>query len=366
MVRYAKILPLIFLLDACIERYELPEGLYVPQLVVSGAITNEPGPYEIQLSLSSKNDTLYIPPVRNAIVVIHDDTGTEERLKSSEPGRYITQNIQGVVGRKYWLTIKIEEQEYFTQPQELYPAGEIDSLYYVFLQNVINRSDPIKPHHALDLMIKSHGVDGYPNLFRWKWRTIHEMRTYPEYRTRFEPRSCSSPPDFPCPPLIVPDPPRCAFESANDGAPCSCCRCWFERNSEIVAVSNNRSINSIDFKQLLARLPADDYFFIRTFVEVSQLSMGNEAHKFWDLIKRQQDANGSLFQPNNFAIRGNVKSRTETNLVALGFFGVYGITKKSIFINPRDFPARLQPPGIITETCAGTYPGSSYEMPDFW
>ncbi len=367
MFKYAKILPLIFLLDACIETYDLPDRLYSAQLVINGAITDEPGPYTVQLSMSSKIDTTYKPPVFGALVMIHDNTGESERLMHIGGGRYTSKSIRGIVGRKYWLTISTGEKEYYTEPQELLPSGEIDSLYYHFEQNVINLDDPLKPHHAIDLTIDSRGVDGYPNLFRWKWRAIHEMRTYPHLRTREEPRSCSGPPDFPCPPLIVPDIPKCAHADANDGAPCSCCRCWFERRSEIVSLSNNRAVDGNDFRgQQVARLAADDFFFIRTFVEVHQMSMSEEGYKFWDLVKRQQEANGSLFQPNNFHIPGNVRSRSEDVEAPLGFFGVYGVTKKSMFIRNFDFPIYLEPPGIIPETCAGKYPGASYEIPDFW
>jgi hypothetical protein len=367
MTRYAKILPFIFLLDACIERYDLPDNMYTATLVVSGSITNQPGPYLVQLSMSSKPDTAYTPPVNEAVVMMHDNMGQSEQLRNDGAGRYITQSIRGVVGRKYWLTISVGEEEYFTEPQELYPPGEIDKLHYAFLENAINQSDPIKPHHAIDLMIDSRGVDGYPNLFRWRLSTTHEMRTYPDLRTKELPRSCIGPPDFPCPPLIVPDVPKCAFAFANDGAACSCCRCWFTRKSELVSISNNRAVDGNVFRGTqIARVAADDYFFIRTFVEVEQLSLSEEGYKFWDLVKRQQEANGSLFQPNNFPIKGNIKSSNPDKKTPLGYFGVYGITRKSIFINPFDFPIYLEPPGIITETCAGIYPGASYEMPAFW
>lgn len=361
MTKFAKLFPLIFLLDACIERYDLPQDLYVSNLVVDGAITNEAGPYHIQLSTSSKLDSINTPPVFGATVTIHDNTGTSEELVETGKGRYSTQDIQGVIGRQYWITVQVGEQLYYTEPQQLFPPGYIDSLYYQFLQNSINLSDPIKPHHAIEVMVDSRGVEGYPNLLRWRWRSIHELLTHPQLRTREEPRNCSGPPDFPCPPLIVPNAPPCS------APPCECCRCWYERKSEISSVSNNRAVDGINFKgQQIARVAADDYFFIRTFIEVHQMSLSEEGYKFWDLVKRQQDGNENLFQPNTFSIPGNVKAMDPTALPVLGFFGVYGVAKKSMFVNPFDFPLYLEPPGIITETCRGTYPGASYEKPDFW
>lgn len=369
MTKYAKILPLIFLLESCIEAYDLPDELYVSRLVVSGMITNEPGPYEVTLSMSSKIDSVNSTPfpITNATVTIHDDAGTSERLGHFWNGRYMTNRIQGVVGRKYWLTLAINEDTYYTDPQELLPPGEIDSVYYLFRENAINQSDPSKPQHALDFMINSRGTDGYPNLFRWTWRAIHEMRTHPELRTREIPRSCASV-YMPCPPLVVPDIPPCASEAGQfQTVQCSCCKCWYERKSEISSVSNNRLIDGIEFKnELMARVPASDYFFIRTFLEVKQVSVTDVAHKFWSLVRSQQDANGSIFQPNNFPIPGNIKSVSEGAKPLLGFFGVYGVAKKSIFINPHDFPLYLEPPGIIPQTCASKYPGASYVKPDFW
>ena len=83
MMKYSWLFLLIFLLsDACIDRYDLPQQIVDPKLVVDGLITNRVGPYRVQLSTAyDLNSFVNSPdPVRKATVKISDDAGNEETL----------------------------------------------------------------------------------------------------------------------------------------------------------------------------------------------------------------------------------------------------------------------------------------------
>jgi hypothetical protein len=174
LLRY---LPVLFILnDACIDRYELPEQISGPRLVVDGMITNLPGPYTIELFISTDLNTLANnrAGVPNATVKIVDDLGNEEVLTETKLGVYQTKpnGLRGVVGRKYHTVIYIGDKEYRSAPQEMRPSGSIENAEWIFRENAINQNDPGEPQDVLDVTIDSKGTEGEQNLFRWRWSSI--------------------------------------------------------------------------------------------------------------------------------------------------------------------------------------------------
>lgn len=73
------------------------------------------------------NDNSGYPLLSGAIVKISDDAGNSETLKQDNTGWYVAQNIKGVVGRKYNLSVIYEDKEY-TSTSQIPPQVRLDSL----------------------------------------------------------------------------------------------------------------------------------------------------------------------------------------------------------------------------------------------
>lgn len=79
-------------LFSCIEKFDLQLADAEPRLVVDGLITNKPGPYYLQLTLSKvgdisnqrNNSSEMVHPVDNAIVVVSDNNGQIDTLEYIE------------------------------------------------------------------------------------------------------------------------------------------------------------------------------------------------------------------------------------------------------------------------------------------
>lgn len=99
---------------ACEEIINIDLNTATPRLTVTAIITDQPGPYLVELSKTesffSSNDSF--PRVRNAIVIISDNTGNSEILTESSPGTYKTSTLSGVGGRTYHLKISSEGVTY--------------------------------------------------------------------------------------------------------------------------------------------------------------------------------------------------------------------------------------------------------------
>ena len=94
-----------------------------PGIVIEGAVTDQPGPYQVRVSRTgSFQQVADFPPVSDAEVVIFSDQNPDERLQEVSAGLYQTQTLQGRVGRNYLLKVVSEGQEYVaesTMPEAL-------------------------------------------------------------------------------------------------------------------------------------------------------------------------------------------------------------------------------------------------------
>lgn len=365
-----RLLPLLLLLsDACIDRYELPQQIMTPSLVVDGMITSMPGPYTIELSVASDLNTNLNSrvPVTRATIKIGDDLGNEETLKEVSPGVYQTSEngIRGTVGRKYYTVIRTEDKEYRSEPQEMLPPGAIDEIRHSFRADAINQNDPGEPQDVLDVRIDASGVEGYRNLFRWRWSSLHEVRTFPELRTREVGR----------PPVKIPDPLQCSgyipgpFQTIQKVDICTCCNCWVPEYGARATISKNNAVSNNSFNDVfIARVPVDHWrFTLRYFMRVEQFSLTEEAYEFWKLIQSQQEGEGSLFQPNAVQVKGNIYNTADAEEKVLGFFGVSAVTQKDFFIDIREVPSEIEiKRDTVRGSCLGYFGGSSNKKPIFW
>lgn len=120
-------------LVSCTERIDINVNSSNPVLVVQGNITNDAGPYVVQLSKTIDFDKANtFPAVSNAFVVISDNAGNKDTLTETPSGSgiYLTNSIQGVVGRTYTLTIKSEGKDYTAMASIPTPV-QLDSVVVV-------------------------------------------------------------------------------------------------------------------------------------------------------------------------------------------------------------------------------------------
>lgn len=131
MFRIINIIPLIFFFS-CTEVVEFDLAEADPKLVVEGLITDQAGPHYVRLtkttSFYSESKPISIP---DAEIIITDNLGNKDTLEYSSDGYYLTQTLQGVPGRTYFLEITAGGEQYVSQTT-LPAVPKIDSMkvYY--------------------------------------------------------------------------------------------------------------------------------------------------------------------------------------------------------------------------------------------
>ena len=329
---------LLFLLSAssCIDRINIivPDS-NASQIVVDGLITDEPGPYTVKLSLSSKVDSfLQFRELTSAKrVTIFDNAGNSEDLTLVEAGTYQTQpnGIRGAVGREYSLRVEtLDGKIYESIPDKMSPSGSVDSLYYE-LESFQPLDAPTQ--HGFRVYVDAQGVANGDNFFRWKYTGTYMINTYPELHKKTV--------AFPFGEIdgCYPDPRPCSGFILNEigvlvtVATCECCVCWVDQLEDHPYVSDDVFISNGKFRNIeIAYVPIEYWpFQIKYRMEVKQMSLSRTAFDYWRTIQSQKEGATSLFQPQTGKTRTNIFERNGQG-VAQGIFYASAIKKKQLYL----------------------------------
>ena len=127
----------LFVFSNCEKVVDIDLSSGEKKIVVDGFISNQKGPYIVQLSRSVNYTNTFKDSKEfeeNAEVIIKDDLGNLEVLKEVSPGVYSTDTfgLQGIIGRYYSLEIKtFDGQEFESNPELLKSPPLLDSVYYI-------------------------------------------------------------------------------------------------------------------------------------------------------------------------------------------------------------------------------------------
>lgn len=125
---------MLIALVSCEDVIEIDLDNIDPKLVIEAAISDQPGPYTVKLTKTGDyfEPGIY-PTVSNATIIISDNTGNSETLQEVENGIYQTTNIQGTIGTIYTLNVLAEGKEY-SAVSSIPAKVNLDSLSYEFTE----------------------------------------------------------------------------------------------------------------------------------------------------------------------------------------------------------------------------------------
>lgn len=113
MKKYFFLAILLTAVFSCEKVIQIDTNDSEPKLVIEANVTNQEGPYLVKLSLSNQLDeSNNYPSITNSLVVISDDLGNTDTLTHVMNGEFQTNDLQGVPGRKYTITVNYSGQIY--------------------------------------------------------------------------------------------------------------------------------------------------------------------------------------------------------------------------------------------------------------
>ncbi len=366
---------------ACVDRVFIDVG--TPSsfpVVVDGHISDQPGPYSIQINqafdIESKQNQKV--PVDAKSVIISDNLGNSEKLFARYPGLYQTdttgKGIRGIVGRIYKLRVELPDGRiYESLPDTLLAAGKLDSVYSVFIEEKQNDFGAL---HGFDIFFNASGGDKSSAHFIWEFTGTFQAETSPQPSLR---NGCEMIGAGKCNYV-----PLCSGLRNIGGytfvtgiwervAPCTCCTCWYNIFSSTVTLSDDRLLRVGDFKNVnIGHVPFDPYIFShKIYIEVSQMSLTNQSYLFWRAIRDQKNATNSLFQPVTGKIPSNFTQLSGTEAPIQGLFLATSLSKKTIMLTKEDAPVNIDFNSAINvdalnTACPNLFPNAKTKKPSFW
>ena len=256
---------------------DIPDG--PERLVVEGWITDQPGPYEIKLSVTNNfNDAAPNPKVENALVSVMDNLGGVFEFVEISSGTYVSSSEwKGQVDVEYTCMIILPDgTEIVSTPEPLNAVPEIDSLFYkeVFPANIVDGI--IQEEFFLGSTIQDPA--NMDNFYRWR---ITQNGN----------------------PLI---------------------------DVESIIIFSDRFVDGNDFQLEVPQL----LFGRLDTIIVRQESISEKAFDYYDLLIAQATTLGQSSGTAPAILRGNMVNQSRSEEIVLGYFGATAITADTIIIAP--------------------------------
>ncbi|MEO6902477.1 MAG: DUF4249 domain-containing protein [Bacteroidia bacterium] len=301
----------ICVLPACVKDFQPTTKSYDELLVVDGNITNEKGPYTINLSKSTKiTQFSSSKPYSKCRVEIMDNVGNKEELKETLAGIYKTDSIngiQGVVGRKYKIKIT-------TPDGELYESTEEEIKKPIGIQAVypeLQHKNDTKDRNGYQFYVDTETPATVNNYYLWILDKTYKFKT-----------------DFPIHHYYYPDM-KVYFFYPSD----SLSICYKHENIQEFFILSTANKNQLQ----TTRIPLcyeDNYtkaLTIRYSLNVKQYTLTESTYKYWEAIKKIGSKQGELYTQQPYQIKNNIINLTNSQKPALGYFMAAGLVVKRIF-----------------------------------
>lgn len=273
------LLMLLLVSGACEDPIEIdiPDG--PERLVVEGWIYDQPGPYQIKLSVTNNfNDLSPNPKVTNAHVTVQNILGQVYEFTEQEPGIYRSSaDWRGETGMSYTCNITLEDgTEVISGTEPLAQVPAIDSLFFkeVLPANIIDGI--IQEEYFMGSIIQD--PPGENNYYRWRIQ--------------------------------------------RNGAPLL--------DVQSIVIFSDRFVDGNVFQ-----LEVPQLLFARgDTVIVTQEAISEQAFDYYDLLIAQATTLGQSSGTAPAILRGNLLNINDPSAIILGYFGAVSVTSDTLIISP--------------------------------
>ncbi|MBI9054827.1 MAG: DUF4249 domain-containing protein [Bacteroidales bacterium] len=302
---------------ACKEEFQLDSSNNQSLIVIEGFVSNEPGPYTINVSRSSQLDEPELNQITGCQVILKTDNGVEEVLTEIEPGKYVSDKdgIKGEVGHKYKLSVSTKENEiYETEFQEMKEPIEISSLYIDV--DTIESNDNPDGLSGYQFLIDTKVASSTNSYLLWKltesYEYVVDYKLYGIWNGSLY--------------VVNQD----TLFNFNDTY-----RCWNTQDIKNIFTANmaNLSYPEISKKKLHFVGTDSKRLTIKYSVLVNQYSINEETYGFWKGVEDQMSEDNYLYSSQPHNIRSNITNINKPEEVVLGFFTVASVSKQRIYVD---------------------------------
>lgn len=293
-------------LTACTDPY-LPEAITSPPsfLVVDGFL-NARGVTTIRLSRTYAIGAATAPPAETrATAYLEEEAGPRHQLREAPAGTYTSGPLALNPAKRYRLHLTtLAGQEYASDfvPAKITPP--IDEVRW--------RAD----NTGLGIYVRAHDDANATRYYRWETDETWEIN--PVYRPSVEYVNKA------IRDIVVPYPTVC----------------WGNGRSTAVQIDKTTALSQDVVSNYRVRLlpPTSERLNSRYSILVQQHALTKEEYGYWELLRKNTESIGTLFDPQPVQLTGNVHNLSKAADVALGFVGAHSLTEKRVFVRRDELP----------------------------
>ncbi|HYE55188.1 MAG TPA: DUF4249 domain-containing protein [Chitinophagaceae bacterium] len=292
----------VLILAACRQSYE-PPAIKAPNkyLVVEGVMNANAGERTtIKLSMTRNLlDTFITDPVTSAQVQIEARSGTGYQLQEQAGGTYISDPLTLNAGETYRLKIRANGDEYLSDyvPVKITPA--IDSLNW-------------RQNDDVTIYVSTHDPTNNARYYRWDFTETWQYRA--EYETILGVQNG----------LIF-------YRDANTQV----YNCWRYADATQIALGTSVKLSEDVINQApVTQIPkGSPRLGVRYSILVRQYALTEDAHKYWEILKKNTQSLGTLFDAQPGQLRSNLYKTSDPDEPVIGFASASSVTEKRMFIS---------------------------------
>ncbi|MBN8865019.1 MAG: DUF4249 domain-containing protein [Sphingobacteriales bacterium] len=278
-------------------------------LVIEGVLNAGQGATNVRLTRTTQIDrTSSIIGEASAMVTVEGKDNSAVPLAYQGNGLYIHPNLNLVIGNEYRLRVKTTDgKEYLSAYVVAKTTPPIDSVTW-------SRSAT----GGVDIKVNSHDDANKTKYYRWEYDETWEIRTYFFSKYIYENRRVRE--------RVMP---------AEDVS-----TCWRNRSSTNILVGTTTRLES----DVISKMPVtsfsngDDRIGVRYSILVRQYALDKDAYEFYDLLRKNTESIGTIFDAQPSEVKGNITCLTDPSVPVIGYVTASSIEEKRIFISASQVP----------------------------
>ncbi len=310
---------LIFLLSvtvSCIKSFEpVIESDAADRYVVSGMVSDKEGWHEVEVSVTSPIQSPAYRPLTGCQVRILDDKGNVFQAEEFAAGHYHAFIQQQYLSPEtsYKVAVTTPEGDVLESDFDKMSKGPpIDSVYYAVKK--IPTGDPSISNSVMQFYVDLDATGG-DNSRYYKWEIIETW----EYTAK-HPVEYFYDGDF-----HTVKPP----DSTNYV-------CWVTTTAKNVYTVSTTNLSQNAYRQFPLHWIDGNTSRLGVLYSmlVRQQALSEAAYNYWEQVRANSNDGGGLYEKQPLAVKGNIRSLTNDNKYALGFFYAAAISERRYFYKP--------------------------------
>ncbi|MGB8192154.1 MAG: DUF4249 domain-containing protein [Chitinophagaceae bacterium] len=269
-------------------------------LVVEGVINATPGGRTTIMLSRTRNltDTFVVDPVQGAILQIEASNGTQYTLTEQAGGKYVSAPLSLNAGLNYRLKITTGSQ-YVSDFVPVKITPPIDSLSWTQDKDVT-------------VFVSTHDPLNNARYYRWDFTETWQYEAVYDNLLGVENR------------LIF-------YKDSNTQT----FNCWSEEEAREIALGTSVKLSQdvIDRAPVTIVPQNSEKISVRYSILVRQYTLTEEAHKYWEILQKNTQRLGSLFDAQPGQLKANIRNSANAAEPVIGFASASTVTEKRMFID---------------------------------